>query len=253
VRLTDRSIVVTGASGIAAAAVRMSVAGGARVFVVSLDDADCRRLVAETGAAGFATADLTDEGATEDAFAAAAEALGPIDGLLAVAGASGRSLGDGPAEQIPLTGWDGTFAANTVPAFLSTREALRHFAPAGGSIVLMSSILATRPVADGFTTHAYASAKGAIESLTRSLAAFYASRRIRVNAIAPGLVDTPMAARAISDAAIMAYLARKQPLAGGPIHADAVARVAVFLLSDESAQVTGQVIAVDGGWGVTEA
>jgi NAD(P)-dependent dehydrogenase (short-subunit alcohol dehydrogenase family) len=253
VQLGDRAIVITGASGIAAAAVRLCIARGARVFVVSLDEGQAKGLLDETGVVGFAAADLTDEPAAVGAFEAAAEALGVIDGLFAVAGASGRSQGDGPVESVPLAGWEGTFAANTVPAFLATRETLRHLGPEGGSIVLMSSILAARPVADGFTTHAYASAKGAIESLTRSLAAFYASRRVRVNAIAPGLVDTPMAARAVSDADLMAYVARKQPLAGGPITAEAVAEVAAFLLSDASAQVTGQVIGVDGGWSVTEA
>jgi NAD(P)-dependent dehydrogenase (short-subunit alcohol dehydrogenase family) len=73
-----------------------------------------------------------------------------------------------------------------------------------------------------------------------------------VNAIAPSLVTTPMSRRAQEDEAILAYLAEKQPLAGGPIDPDAVTAVALHLLSDEARMVTGQVVAVDGGWGVSE-
>jgi NAD(P)-dependent dehydrogenase (short-subunit alcohol dehydrogenase family) len=121
----------------------------------------------------------------------------------------------------------------------------------GGSIVLVGSVLATHPVPSLFATHAYAAVKGAATSLATTLASYYAPRGIRVNVLAPGLVDTPMAARAAEDPEILAYSARKQPLAGGMIDPDDVARAAVFLLSDDSSQITGQVIAVDGGWSVT--
>jgi len=88
--------------------------------------------------------------------------------------------------------------------------------------------------------------------LVRTMAAYYARHGIRVNAIQPGLVDTPMSARAAGDPETSAYAAAKQPLAGGFIDADAVATAGLFLLSDEADQVTGQSLAVDGGWGVTE-
>ncbi len=124
---------------------------------------------------------------------------------------------------------------------------------ARGTVLLMSSVLATRPAAEFFGTHAYAASKGAIESLARATAATYAPHGIRVNAIAPSLIATPMSRRAQEDEAIVAYLGQKQPLAGGPIDVDAVTDVALHLLSDESRMVTGQVVAVDGGWGVSEA
>jgi NAD(P)-dependent dehydrogenase (short-subunit alcohol dehydrogenase family) len=117
----------------------------------------------------------------------------------------------------------------------------------------MSSVLARHPSPDHFATHAYAAAKGGIEAMTRAAAAFYAPDGIRMNAIAPSLVATPMSRRAQEDPAILAYLAAKQPLAGGPADADAVTRAALFLLSDDAELITGQVLTVDGGWSVSEA
>ena len=103
-----------------------------------------------------------------------------------------------------------------------------------------------------FATHAYAAVKGAAVSLMLATAAHYAGDGIRVNAIAPGLVDTPMATRALADPPTMAYAASKQPLAGGPLGPGDVAGVAAFLMTDAAAMITGQLIAVDGGWGVSE-
>ena len=116
----------------------------------------------------------------------------------------------------------------------------------------MSSVLASRPAPEHFGTHAYAASKGAIDGLARSAAATYAPHGIRINAIAPSLIATPMSARAQEDASIRGYLRAKQPLAGGPIDPDAVTPVALHLLSDDSRMVTGQVVAVDAGWGVSE-
>jgi NAD(P)-dependent dehydrogenase (short-subunit alcohol dehydrogenase family) len=256
-RLTDHVVVVTGASGIAAAGARRFVSEGASVFIVSIDGDQCRDLAAELKDAGpvaWSAADLTDEAATASAFAACADRFGGVTGLFAVVGASGRSKGDGPLDQIPLEGWRHTMDINTVPPFLAAREAvnLMKRRDAGGSVVLIGSISAMHP-SQHFVTHAYAAAKGAAISLTRSLASHYAPDGIRVNLIAPGLVDTPMSTRAASDPATVAYAREKQPLAGGFLDPADIAAAAVFLLSDESGRITGQVLEVDGGWGVTEA
>jgi NAD(P)-dependent dehydrogenase (short-subunit alcohol dehydrogenase family) len=254
-RLKDRVVVVTGASGIAAAGARRFFDEGASVFVVSLDEAECHDLVAGLGSAdrsGWAAADLTNEDETVGAFAACKERFGRVDGLFAVVGASGRSAGDGRIEDIPIEGWRHTMDINTVPPFLATREAIRLMRPSRrGAIVLIGSVSATHP-SPLFVTHAYAAAKGAEISMTRSLAATYAPEGIRVNLIAPGLVATPMSARAASDPASVAYARAKQPLAAGFLEPDDVAAAAVFLLSDDAARITGQVLEVDGGWGVTE-
>lgn len=252
-RLEGKKIVVTGAGGISAAGARLAATEGATVFVVSIDEEQCRSLTDEIEGSGFAVADLTDESAAVSAFQGAMAHLGSIDGVFAVAGGSGRRHGDGPLDGMSLDAWSRTFQMNGDPMFLAAREGVRAMQGRGGSIVLVGSVLATSPVPGMFATHGYASVKGAALGLATTLAAYYASQRIRVNVVAPGLVDTPMAARAAEDPDILDFAARKQPLAGGMIDPDDVARAAVFLLSDDSAQITGQAINVDGGWSVTEA
>jgi NAD(P)-dependent dehydrogenase (short-subunit alcohol dehydrogenase family) len=120
-----------------------------------------------------------------------------------------------------------------------------------GVILNMSSVLAFSPQSEHFATHAYAASKGAIISLSRSMAAYYASRGIRVNVIAPGLVRTRMSLRAQSDPSISEYITTKQPLSDGMLEPQDVANAALFLLSEASGQMTGQVMTVDGGWSVS--
>jgi NAD(P)-dependent dehydrogenase (short-subunit alcohol dehydrogenase family) len=256
-RLAGKSIVISGATGIAAAGARKAAEEGAVVFVVSRGEAECRDLVTKIesagGKVGFHVADLTVEPETETAFDAALDFLGGIDGVFAVAGGSGRRYGDGPAHEITLQAWQKTFEINTIPMFLATSRAIGHMRENGGSVVIVSSVLATSPSPGRFDTHAYAAAKGAANSYVTTLAAYYADDDIRVNAIAPGLVRTPMSARAAADPDTVEYSVRKQRLAGGFLEPVDIANTAVFLLSDESSRITGQIIAVDGGWGITEA
>ena len=176
-----------------------------------------------------------------------------------MAGGSGRRLGDGPVHELSLAAWEGTLALNATPAFLAAREALRAMldqAPRAlgdprRRLVLMSSVLALDPTPTLFATHAYAAAKAATIGLVRTMAATYAEHGIRVNALAPSLVRTPMSTRAAADAASVAFAERRQPLTGGFLDAADVTEAAVYLCCDESRAVTGQVLAVDGGWTVS--
>ena len=262
-RFADRNVLVTGATGLAASAAQAIAAEGGAVFVVSRTAEHAEGLSSQIRAAGgrseSAVADLRLEADVEAAFARFDAAFGRLDAVYGVAGISARRFGDGPIHEATLEGWEAVVAANATSQFLVARASVRRMiaqAPdaAGqrGSVLLMSSMLGTRPVPEHFATHGYAATKGAIEALVRAMAATYARDGIRVNAIAPSVVATPMSRRAQDDPAILAYLGAKQPLAGGPLEAGAVTAMALALLGDDGRMVTGQVIAVDGGWSVAE-
>lgn len=260
-RLRERVCLVTGSTGIAAATARRVAAERGSVFVVSRT-ADHARALADGigdagGTAGWTAADLTDEAAVGAAVAACVERFGRIDGLFSVAGGSGRRFGDGPIDAVARDAWDRTLELNLTTQALvcgAVVARMRAQEPNGsgtrGSILLMGSVTSTDPSPEHFGTHAYAAAKGAITALMTAMAATYLPDRIRVNVVAPGLTETPMARRAAGDATIRRYAARKQPLAGELMDPDEVAHAAVFLLSDESRAVTGQVLKVDGGWSI---
>lgn len=257
-RFDGRVMLVMGSTGLAASGARALAAEGARVFVTSRTPEHAAELGGELDG-GWTAGDLSREADAEGAVEACVSRHGRIDGLYAVAGISGRRYGDGPLHEATLEGWETVLATNLTGPFLVARGAVRQMldqeADADGSrgvLLFMSSALAGHPSPEHFGTHAYAASKGAIESLTRAVAATYALHGIRANAIAPALVATPMSERAQSDPAIRAYLSEKQPLARGPMDADAVTPVALHLLSRESRMVTGQVITVDAGWSVSE-
>ena len=119
-----------------------------------------------------------------------------------------------------------------------------------GVILNMSSVLAIEPDALHFSTIAYAASKGAVLAMSRSRAACYLKDRIRVNAIAPGLVRTAMSARASADPVILEYMKFRQPLIEDLIPVEDVAKTCAHLLTDSSRSITGQVVSVDAGWGL---
>jgi NAD(P)-dependent dehydrogenase (short-subunit alcohol dehydrogenase family) len=261
-RLTGLTCLVTGSTGIAATAAHRFAAEGARVFVTSRTPDHVAALVESLAASGAEAAgrpaDVTVEAEVEAAVSACADRFGRIDGLLSVAGGGGRRYGDGPIDRMTAEAWDRTLELNLRSQALVAGAVVRRMldqavsgAGSRGSVVLVSSTLAFAPAPPYFETHAYAAAKGGIISLARSMAASYATRGIRVNVLAPAVTDTSMAERASGDPEITTYLRHKQPLTGGLLSPDDVASAAVFLLADESRAVTGQVLAIDGGWSVT--
>jgi NAD(P)-dependent dehydrogenase (short-subunit alcohol dehydrogenase family) len=114
-------------------------------------------------------------------------------------------------------------------------------------------VLGWSPSPRHFASHAYAAAKAAVLGFTKSIAAYYAAKNIRCNVLAPALVETPMAQRAANDEQILRFIKTKQPLDGGRIGQPAdLDAAAVYFMSDASRFTTGQVLAVDGGWCVSE-
>lgn len=229
---------------------------GARVVVTGRNTDSCRVArdkLAENGMVLSLDATLPDS--AREAIEACENKWGHLHGLYHVAGGSGRRYGDGPLDALTLEGWESTFDLNLTSLMLSNQAAIRSFLEhgEGGVILNMSSVLGYSPSPRYFATHAYAAAKSAVIGFSRSLAAYYAKDNIRVNVLAPGLVETPMAQRASRDEQIQRFIRTKQPLEGGRIGKPEDLDGAVsFLLSDQSAFVTGQVLTVDGGWCVSE-
>ena len=246
----NRRVVVTGSSGIAAAAAAQLSVNGDAVFIVSVDAASSKSLANSLGhGTGWFAANLQEERQAVDAFTAAEETLGKIDAVVAVAGGSARSQGDGWLHEMTLGAWEAALSLNLTSMFLTAREGIRRMRRDGGSLVMTSSVLVTSPQPDNFTTHGYAAAKAAITGWTKSLAAAYAPDGIRVNTVAPGLVRTSMTHRAEQDEQIMSFARRKQPLVRDLLSPEVVAEAMCWFVHCEG--VTGQVLSVDGGWEVT--
>ena len=212
---------------------------------------ECKDLAAELGdASAWHAGDLAQPEVAEWAVAACLERYGKVDALFNVAGGSGRKFGDGPVHQITDDGWHKTFEINLTTMFNMSRAVLPLMMHRReGNILNMATVTAFSPEPKHFSTHAYAAAKGGAIALTRSMAAYYAEYGIRVNALAPGLVRTPMSQRAQTDEEILEFMKEKQPLAEDRlIEAEDVARAAVFLMSDEARCITGEILSVDAGW-----
>jgi NAD(P)-dependent dehydrogenase (short-subunit alcohol dehydrogenase family) len=255
--LEGRSVVVIGGTGgLGLSAARACVAAGAGVVVVGRDPARVEEAREALGPRGRAlTADAVHPEAAVRAIDEAELAFGRFDALFHVAGGSGRAAGDGPLHELTDRGIDETLRHNLVSVIYSNRAAARRFLDRGtaGSVLNMGSVLADRPSPVHFATHVYSAAKAAIVGLTRAAAARYASHDIRFNVVEPALVATAMSRRAQADGAILEYVAHKQPLDGGRIgRVEDLDATVVYFLSDQSRFVTGQVLAVDGGWSVSE-
>ena len=173
--------------------------------------------------------------------------LDQLDVLVCAHGMSGRSLGDGPVDVCTEEAWDAVLDTNLRSVFLYAKRAIPLLrANGGGAVVTVSSVLGLVGGDHDFATHAYAASKAGLIGLTRAMAVTYAADGIRCNAVAPGLIATPMSARAQSNPAITTRLAELQPLTGEFGGAGDVAQACLYLAT--APFVTGAVLTVDGGW-----
>lgn len=255
--LHQKSIVIIGGTtGIGLASALAFVEHGARVVVVGRSPESVGKASSMLNENGVAiTGDATHPNTATNAITTCMKKFGGFDGLYHVAGGSGRKFGDGPLHEMTLAGWNQTLSLNLTSLMLSNQAAIKTFLEqkTSGSILNMGSVLGFSPSPRYFVTHAYAATKSAVIGFTKSIASYYAANDIRINVLAPALVDTPMAQRAAKDDLILNFIKTKQPLDGGRIgHPTDLNGAAVYFMSDFSRFTTGQVLSVDGGWAVSE-
>ena len=249
-------IIVGGTSGLGLSAAKACLDAGARIFTFSRNSEKVDQAKIELGErARVIRGSATDSDFVNSVVETASQQLGEIHALYHVAGGSGRVMGDGPLHQITDQGWQYTIDLNLSSVFYSNRAVVRQFLKQGhgGSILNMGSVLGFSPSPQHFSTHTYSATKSALIGLTTSMASYYAPKQIRFNLIAPALIKTPMSERATKNDEIMNFIKHKQPLDGGRIGLPSdLDSAVVFFLSDQSRFITGQVLAVDGGWSVTD-
>lgn len=249
-------VIIGGTTGIGFSAAKAFISNGANVVVVGRNEesvAGAKKLLG--GNAEAISSDASHPQTAINAIDTCINKFGGFDGLYHVAGGSGRKMGDGPLDTLTLEGWNKTLELNLTSLMLSNQAAVKKFLELrkGGTILNMGSVLGYSPSPGFFSTHAYAAAKSAIIGFTKSVAAYYAKDNIRVNVIAPAVVETPMAQRAASDNEILFFIKTKQPLDGGRIgQPEDLDGLALYFMSDQSRFTTGQVISVDGGWSISE-
>ncbi|CAN5350175.1 SDR family oxidoreductase [soil metagenome] len=249
-------VIIGGTTGIGLSAAKAFIAQGAKVVVAGRNEESAFAAKKDLGKnAEVIIADAIDESTASDSISACLQSFGSFHGIYHVAGGSGRKMGDGPLHELSLEGWNKTIQLNLTSLMLSNQAAIKKFLElkSSGTILNMGSVLGASPSPGYFSTHAYAAAKSAIIGFSKSVASYYAKNNIRVNVLAPGLVETPMAQRAANDAGILSFIKTKQPLDGGRIgKPEDLDGLAVYFMSDLSKFTTGQVIAVDGGWSISD-
>ena len=245
-KLSGKVAVVTGASkGIGAGIAKQFAAEGAAVVVnYSSSKSDADKVVDEItkrgGKAVAVQASVAKKADVEKLFASAKKAFGKIDILVNNAGVYQFA----PLEQVTEDQFHRQFDTNVLGLLLATQEAAKHFGSEGGSVINVSSLASTASVP---MAAVYAGTKGAVDAVTRVLAAELGSKKIRVNAINPGPVET----EGFQGGGFSGSDFEKESIAKTPLgrigHPDDIASVAVFFASDDSKWVTGETLIIAGG------
>lgn len=247
-RLAGKVALITGAgSGLGRAGALAFARAGAAVVASDVNGAAAIETAAAVTAAGGDaigwTADASDPAAVRDMIAGAIARFGHLDVLYNNAGVALVGQ-DGFTADIPDDVWDRVVRVNLTSVFLCSKYAIPHLAARpGASIVNTASSMAVLPLG---LLDAYAATKGAVASLTRSMAAGCGRQGIRVNAICPGYVDTPMNALIFGDPGLRDAFATEHAM--GVQTPEEIADVAVYLASDDARSITGAVLTCDRGW-----
>lgn len=242
-RFQDKVAVITGAaSGIGAATARLLAQEGACVVIADLDEAGGRALAERIGdeQALFHRTDVADLGQVDGLIEQAIRRFTRIDVLFNNAGIG--CLGETP-ELDPET-WSRVIAIDLNSVFYACRAAIPHMRRTGGGAIVNTASISG--LAGDYAFTAYNAAKGAVINYTRALAIDHAKDGIRVNALCPGLIDTPLTAGAKQMSGLFEAWIDAVPMkrAGTP---EEMARVVAFLASDEASYVTGSIVVADGG------
>lgn len=260
--MNNKTFIVTGSSGIAADTIKLLLKEGANVFFIGRSLEGCEAFQAEISEMGFKAdfvqGDLNEVEVCKKLVEKATAKTGRIDGLYNVAGISGRKFGDGPLHECTEEGWATVLNTNASTQYRMCHLVINKMLEQEpdehgqrGVILNMASILGIDPEPKNFNAIAYAASKGAILSMTKAAAAYYAEHKIRINAIAPGLAYTKMSARASQNDEIVNFMKIKQPLKGSVMTSEEVADASFFMLSEKSKMMTGQTLVVDAGWSIS--
>ncbi len=239
------ALITGGGTGIGEATAKVFAAQGAQVVITGrrkdVLEGVAKAIVANGGKVLAVAGSVTDEAHVQSAVDQAVRTFGRIDILInnAAIGVFGKPLHETTDRE-----WREILDTNLTGVFRVTRAVIPHMLERGGSIVNVSSVAGLVGIAG---LSAYSSTKGALLALTRCLAIDYAKEKIRCNCVCPALVDTPMAADAIADPDMNAMMMAKHPIGrfGAP---DDVARMLLYLASDDASWVTGSLFTIDGGW-----
>jgi NAD(P)-dependent dehydrogenase (short-subunit alcohol dehydrogenase family) len=248
-RVAGKIVIITGAaSGLGEATARLMHAEGGTVLLTDIQDDRGRQLAAELGGrARYRRCDVTSEADVAGAVDAAVREFGRLDCLFSNAGIIGAH---GGIDEIPLAEYEFTMAVLLRSVFLGMKHAARVMKPQRSGVILSTTSIGG--LQGGLGPHIYGAAKGAVVALTRNVAAELGAWSIRVNAIAPGKILTPMNAAAVAgdpqamDEAREAFRTRT-PLRDRIGVADDIAHAALWLASDDAGFVSGHTLVVDGG------